>query len=127
LPTLLTAGHDHAPGERPWSIDVQGQLETHAETPATPAEVDLTDPALYLNRELSWLEFNQRVLEEAHDQRNLLLDRLKFLAITASNLDEFYGKRVGWLRRGIRSGGAVPPLMASPASSFTLSCSAASP
>ena len=82
-----------------------GQLETHAETPATPAEVDLTDPALYLNRELSWLEFNQRVLEEAHDQRNLLLDRLKFLAITASNLDEFYGKRVGWLRRSLRSDG----------------------
>ncbi|MEO9255317.1 MAG: polyphosphate kinase 1, partial [Tepidiformaceae bacterium] len=47
----------------------------------------------------SWLEFNQRVLQEAHDPRNRLLERVKFLAITASNLDEFYTKRVGWLRR----------------------------
>ncbi|MES4791599.1 MAG: hypothetical protein C4321_00180 [Chloroflexota bacterium] len=60
---------------------------------------DLDDPALYLNRELSWLEFNQRVLAEASDPRNLLLERVKFLAITASNLDEFFAKRVGWLRR----------------------------
>ena len=90
LPTLLTAGHDHAPGERPWSIDVQGQLETHAETPATPAEVDLTDPALYLNRELSWLEFNHRVLEEAQDRRNPLFERVKFFCIVSSNLDEFF-------------------------------------
>jgi polyphosphate kinase len=63
------------------------------------ATFDLDDPSLYLNRELSWLEFNQRVLEEARDQRNLLLERVKFLAITASNLDEFYTKRVGWLKR----------------------------
>lgn len=60
---------------------------------------DLDDPGLYLNRELSWLEFNQRVLAEASDPRNLLLERVKFLAITASNLDEFFAKRVGWLRR----------------------------
>jgi len=60
---------------------------------------DLDDPALYLNRELSWLEFNHRVLEEARDPRNPLLERVKFVAITASNLDEFYTKRVGWLKR----------------------------
>ncbi|HNO65571.1 MAG TPA: hypothetical protein PKK39_04430, partial [Tepidiformaceae bacterium] len=59
---------------------------------------DLSDPALYLNRELSWLEFNQRVLAEAHDARNRLLERVKFLAIAASNLDEFYTKRMGWLK-----------------------------
>jgi len=82
---------------------VHGQLEEQAESPTVAAEVDLNDPALYLNRELSWLEFNQRVLAEAHDPRNLLLDRLKFLAITASNLDEFHGKRVGWLRRSMRA------------------------
>ena len=69
--------------------------------PAPP--IDLDDPSLYLNRELSWLEFNQRVLWEAHDERNRLLERLKFLAITASNLDEFYTKRVGWLKRMLRS------------------------
>jgi polyphosphate kinase len=60
---------------------------------------DLDDPSLYLNRELSWLEFNQRVLEEALDGRNRLLERVKFLAITASNLDEFYTKRIGWLKQ----------------------------
>ena len=68
---------------------------------ATALEPDLNDPRLYLNRELSWLEFNQRVLEEAFDPRNPLLERVKFLAITASNLDEFYAKRVGWLKRSI--------------------------
>ncbi|MBK9343571.1 MAG: polyphosphate kinase 1 [Dehalococcoidia bacterium] len=67
-------------------------------SPAKPV-YDLDDPALYLNRELSWLEFNQRVLEEALDPRNRLLERVKFLAITASNLDEFYTKRMGWLKQ----------------------------
>jgi len=71
-----------------------------AEVGADPAPpVDLDDTSLYLNRELSWLEFNQRVLEEAFDPRNPLLERVKFVAISASNLDEFYTKRVGWLKR----------------------------
>lgn len=76
-------------------------LEPLSDEPAAPASstFDLDDPALYLNRELSWLEFNQRVLEEANDPRNPLLERVKFIAITASNLDEFYTKRVGWLKR----------------------------
>jgi polyphosphate kinase len=70
-----------------------------AEEAPDTAPFNLDDPALYLNRELSWLEFNERVLQEAYDPRNRLLERVKFLAITASNLDEFYTKRVGWLRR----------------------------
>jgi polyphosphate kinase len=74
-------------------------LEAEPQSHPAGTEVDLDDPSLYLNRELSWLEFNQRVLAEAHDSRNPLLERVKFLAIAASNLDEFYTKRVGWLKR----------------------------
>ncbi|MCY4052141.1 MAG: polyphosphate kinase 1 [Gammaproteobacteria bacterium] len=59
---------------------------------------DLDDPSLYLNRELTWLEFNRRVLFEAIDQENPLLERLKFIAIFASNMDEFFMKRIGGLK-----------------------------
>jgi len=58
----------------------------------------LEDPRLYLNRELTWLEFNRRILAEAEAPHNPLLERVKFLAITGSNLDEFFMKRIGGLK-----------------------------
>ena len=67
------------------------------------------DPARFLNRDLQWLEFNNRVLAQALDSRNPLLERVRFLAIFGSNLDEFFMKRVGGLRRQIDAGVGSPP------------------
>ena len=68
------------------------------------------DPSLYINREMSWLAFNARVLHEAFDPRNRLLERVKFLSIFSTNLDEFYMVRVAGLRRQIAAGVQhVPP------------------
>ncbi len=64
----------------------------------------LDNPEYYLNRDLSWLQFNHRVLEEAEDDSNPLLERVKFLAITASNLDEFFEVRIASLLQRIEDG-----------------------
>ena len=75
--------------------------------PAAPApadRADLSNPALYINRELSWLEFNQRVLLQAQVDRHPLLERIKFVSIVATNLDEFFMVRVATLLRKYRNG-----------------------
>lgn len=68
-----------------------------AKRKTTPAQIDLSDPQYYFNREISWLEFNSRVLSEALDDRTPLIERLKFLAIFSSNLDEYFMVRVAAL------------------------------
>ena len=65
---------------------------------------DLKNPALYINRELSWLEFNQRVLAQAMDPAHPLLERVKFLAIVATNLDEFFMIRVSTTQKKLKEG-----------------------
>ena len=68
------------------------------------ARISLDNPDYYLNRDTSWLAFNGRVLEEAQDEGNPLLERLKFLAISASNLDEFFEIRVASMMQQIEDG-----------------------
>jgi polyphosphate kinase len=69
----------------------------------SPNPTNLDDPALYINRDLSWLEFNRRVLEEAQDPTVPMLERVKFLAIFSSNLDEFYMVRVGNIQQKVQA------------------------
>ncbi|MBN1665830.1 MAG: polyphosphate kinase 1 [Anaerolineales bacterium] len=74
------------------------------EKTTTTSEFDLNDPKLFINRELSMLDFQYRVFDEARDESNPLLERVKFLAIVGSNLDEFFMVRVGGLKLQVEAG-----------------------
>ena len=87
-----------------------GAVLTDGPTLMPPATADLPPllPELFINRELSWLAFNDRVLFEAEEQTNPLLERVKFAAIFATNLDEFFMIRVAGIERKVTAGVAIP-------------------
>jgi polyphosphate kinase len=89
-------------------MDAGGTLDIDKrQAPAPAVAWDLNDPRLLTNRELSWLEFNDRVLAEAFDERNPILERVRFLAIAANNLDEFLMVRASSVRQRLRAGVAT--------------------
>ena len=79
----------------------EDEIEMQASPPG--ASIELDDPSLYISRELTWIEFNDRVLEEALDERNPLLERLKFIAIFGTNLDEYFMIRVAALKQQVEA------------------------
>ena len=85
-------------------VSRQEEQEEPKEEKRPPSEIDLDAPEYYLNRELTWLAFVRRVLHEAEDERTPLLERVKFLAITGSILDEFFMKRIGGLMQQVAAG-----------------------
>jgi len=105
---------DTAVAERRRHTDRRTRATTRAKPvlrvipPRTPERAidpaDLKNPALYINRELSWLEFNERVLAQATDPSHPLLERVKFLSIVGSNLDEFFMIRVATTQKKLREG-----------------------
>ena len=120
LPPTQTRGRHKRRGKaREQAVEGNGagaEATAPEETPRTPSDVtsipvadeagmhDLQHPGYFLNRELTWLGFNYRVLHEADDSRTPLLERMKFVTIVSSNLDEFFMKRIGGLKQQVGAG-----------------------
>ena len=101
-------------------------LPLAVEAQEVPEGAPLDHPAYYFNRELSWIDFNWRVFYQALDARTPLLERVRFIAITANNLDEFYRKRIGGLKRQLGAGvRALSPDGRTPREQLDLSIGAA--
>lgn len=100
----VSAGYDPFPPDWPRTPPDPSPLPT----PGPDGRYDLWAPECYLNRETTWLNFNYRVLHEAEDPRTPLLERVKFLAIVGSNLDEFFMKRIGGLKQQLGAGMLIP-------------------
>ena len=102
-PAAAQVVHEPSPASGPLP-DVIAAAPRAVSPQPVPPNAPLDHPSLFLNRELSWLDFNWRVLHMAHDERVPLLERVRFLGLTADNLDGFVRKRVGGLKRQVGAG-----------------------
>ena len=106
-PDSPRSGPENSPPVSPLAVSTvpANPAAPDADSRASLVSLDDSDAGeLFANREVSWLDFNDRVFAEATDPRNPLRERVRFLAIAASNLDEFYAKRIGWLQTRLRNG-----------------------